>query len=105
MASGETVFDKIIFTSRKQYGLSENAVVFCNFNQLYKTDPQVVEMWVNILERVPNSVLWLLSFPATGEPNLKKFVKGLGWFKLLKLTKIMHQLQYIFFFHFGCFRF
>ncbi|KOB75058.1 Uncharacterized protein OBRU01_08098 [Operophtera brumata] len=77
IASGEKSFDKIIFTSRRQYGLSDDAIVFCNFNQLYKTEPGVVEMWMNILEKVPNSVLWLLSFPAAGEPNLKKFVRSL----------------------------
>lgn len=78
IASGEEVFDKIIFTSRRQYGISDDAIVYCNFNQLYKTDPRVVEMWVRILEKVPNSVIWLLGFPAAGEPNLKKFVSNLG---------------------------
>lgn len=78
IASGEEVFDNIIFTSRKQYGLSDDAIVYCNFNQLYKVDPSVVRMWVNILEKVPHSVLWLLAFPAAGESNLKNFVKTLG---------------------------
>lgn len=78
MASGEDVFDNIIFTSRKQYGLPNDAIVYCNFNQLYKTDPKVLESWVKILMTVPNSVLWLLSFPAAGEPNIKRHVQRLG---------------------------
>lgn len=78
IASGEKVFDNIVFTSRKQYGLPNDAVVYCNFNQLYKTDPKVFEMWVKILKLVPNSVLWLLSFPAAGEPNVRKYVQSLG---------------------------
>ncbi|KAG6454168.1 UDP-N-acetylglucosamine--peptide N-acetylglucosaminyltransferase 110 kDa subunit [Manduca sexta] len=78
MASGEEIFDSIVFTSRRQYGLPDDAVVFCNFNQLYKTDPRIVESWVNILKLVPNSILWLLSFPAAGEPNIQKYAQSLG---------------------------
>ncbi|CAH2103931.1 unnamed protein product [Euphydryas editha] len=78
IASGEVKYDNIIFTSRRQYGLPDEAVVFCNFNQLYKTDPKIVETWVKILKKVPNSVLWLLSFPVAGEPNLRKYVQNLG---------------------------
>jgi hypothetical protein len=50
-------------TTRQQYGLPDDAVVYCNFNQLYKIDPATLRMWVNILNRVPHSVLWLLRFP------------------------------------------
>lgn len=78
VASGEESFDDIVFTCRKQYGLPEEAVVYCNFNQLYKTDPRAVRMWVQILKSVPNSVLWLLCFPADGEANIKKYAETLG---------------------------
>lgn len=78
IASGELIYDNIILTSRRQYGLPDDAVVFCNFNQLYKTDPKIVATWVKILKKVPNSVLWLLSFPVAGEPNLQKYVQSLG---------------------------
>lgn len=78
IANGEEKFDDIVFTSRTQYGLPNDAVVYCNFNQLYKIDPGVVEMWVNILKKVPKGVLWLLSFPAAGESNLRRYAKKLG---------------------------
>eukprot|EP00800_Vazella_pourtalesii_P021339 TRINITY_DN788_c0_g1_i11.p1 TRINITY_DN788_c0_g1~~TRINITY_DN788_c0_g1_i11.p1 ORF type:complete len:765 (-),score=209.82 TRINITY_DN788_c0_g1_i11:144-2438(-) len=57
-------------TLRSQYSLPERAVIFCNFNQLYKIDPPTLKSWVDILKRVPDSVLWLLKFPAAGEPNI-----------------------------------
>ena len=66
------------FTSRSQYNLSENAVVFCNFNQLYKIDPPTLESWIRILKRVPNGVLWLLRFPAAGEANVLAAATKLG---------------------------
>ncbi len=65
-------------TVRSQYGLPDKAVVFCNFNQLYKIDPDTLENWVTILKRVPNSILWLLRFPANGEPNVTAMATKLG---------------------------
>lgn len=59
-----------MLTARSQYGLPEDAVVYCNFNQLYKIDPSTLDMWLEILKNVSNSVLWLLRFPAVGEPNI-----------------------------------
>ena len=60
-------------TTRRQYGLPEDACVFCNFNQLYKIDPAILTVWCNILRRVPHAVLWLLRFPAVGESNIVQF--------------------------------
>ena len=65
-------------TVRSQYGLPENAVVYCNFNQLYKIDPATMESWANILKRVPSGVLWLLRFPAVGESNVLSTIQKLG---------------------------
>jgi protein O-GlcNAc transferase len=65
-------------TTRQQYGLPEDAIIFCNFNQLYKIDPSTLKTWVNILKRVPNSVLWLLRFPAVGEANISASAASYG---------------------------
>ncbi|TRZ03436.1 hypothetical protein DNTS_000426 [Danionella cerebrum] len=77
-ATGEEVPRTIVVTTRSQYGLPEDSVVYCNFNQLYKIDPPTLQMWANILKRVPNSVLWLLRFPAVGEPNIQQYAQNLG---------------------------
>ncbi|CAO3598974.1 unnamed protein product [Absidia cylindrospora] len=53
-------------------GLPDDVVIFANFNQLYKLEPSTFKLWLRILERVPNSVLWLLRFPPAGEQHLKK---------------------------------
>ena len=73
-----TVPTDLPLTSRAQYGLPEGAIVFCNFNQLYKIDPVTFENWVSILKQVPNSVLWLLRFPAAGEGNVVQTATKLG---------------------------
>ncbi|KAL7671437.1 hypothetical protein ACOME3_006335 [Neoechinorhynchus agilis] len=77
-AAGELIPNNALLTCRSQYGLPENAIVFCNFNQLYKIDPKCMNAWCNILNAVPNSVIWLLRFPASGEGNLIKYAFGRG---------------------------
>lgn len=44
---------------RSENLLPENEFVFCSFNQTYKIDREMFGTWMNILKRVPNSVLWL----------------------------------------------
>lgn len=82
-ATGEEVPQNIVITTRKQYYLPDDAIVYCNFNQLYKIDPLTLHSWVYILQNVPNSVLWLLRFPAVGEGNIKRTVEELGEFIVL----------------------
>eukprot|EP00981_Chlorochromonas_danica_P001352 scaffold289_cov169-Ochromonas_danica.AAC.13 len=63
---------------RQRYGISEDKFVFCCFNQLYKIDPEIFKVWMRILKRVENSVLWLLRFPAMGEENLRREAAAQG---------------------------
>jgi predicted O-linked N-acetylglucosamine transferase (SPINDLY family) len=58
--------------SRESVGLPEHGLVFCSFNNNYKFTPQMFDVWMNILKRVPGSVLWLLSDNQWAEANLRK---------------------------------
>lgn len=92
-STGEEVPQSIVVTTRAQYGLPDDAIVYCNFNQLYKIDPHTLQSWVYILQHVPNSILWLLRFPAVGEPNIQQTAQQLGKntficiYSLKKLTR------------------
>jgi predicted O-linked N-acetylglucosamine transferase (SPINDLY family) len=55
--------------------LQDDAVIFGNFNQLYKIDPATFRMYLRILQEVPNAILWLLRFPDLGEQNLLNFAR------------------------------
>jgi len=77
-ATGEEAPTAILITTRQQYGLPEDAIVFCNFNQLYKIDPKTLKSWAHILKQVTNSVLWLLRFPAAGEANVLALAQSYG---------------------------
>ncbi|MEA1653143.1 tetratricopeptide repeat protein [Nitrospirillum sp. BR 11164] len=47
-------------TSRADWGLPAEGVVFACFNAAYKLTPEVVACWARLLAQVPGSVLWLL---------------------------------------------
>lgn len=70
--------DSTKLCTRSQYSLPEDAVVYCNFGQLYKIDPPTFNMWATILINVPNSVLWLLKFPEAGAEQLLKTASTLN---------------------------
>ena len=58
--------------SRASVGLPEDAFVLCSLNNNYKYTPEVFEVWMRILKRCPNCVLWLLSDNIWAEQNLRK---------------------------------
>jgi protein O-GlcNAc transferase len=62
--------DERMKTSRQRFGISEDKFVFCNFSQLHKLSPEIFDVWMRILKRVPNSILWLLRLPAAAEQNI-----------------------------------
>lgn len=63
---------------REYYGLPTDKFIFANFNQLYKIDPTTYTVWMNILKRVPNSILWLLEYPLDAKENLLKEARDRG---------------------------
>jgi predicted O-linked N-acetylglucosamine transferase (SPINDLY family) len=51
--------------SRAEAGLPEQGFVFCCFNNSWKITAPVFDIWMRLLQQVPDSVLWLLESPAT----------------------------------------
>jgi predicted O-linked N-acetylglucosamine transferase (SPINDLY family) len=47
--------------TRGELGLPESGVVYCSFNNAYKFNPQMFDVWMRVLLQVPGSVLWLQS--------------------------------------------
>lgn len=76
--SARDVLDTDKCPTRAEYGVPDDAFVFCNFNQVYKIDPMTFDTWMNILKRVPNAVLWLLRFPPLAEQNIRAEAKARG---------------------------
>ncbi len=64
--------------TRAEVGLPENAFVFCCFNGTHKITKFTFERWLDILRRVPDSVLWLLSGAELSHGNLKRYAEARG---------------------------
>ena len=57
---------------KNDIGLPENSFVFCCFNKHYKITPNVFDIWMRILNKVDNSILWLIQDTNNGIQNLFK---------------------------------
>ncbi len=64
--------------TRAEQGLPETAFVFCCFNNTYKITPATFDLWMRILSRVDNSVLWLLEENPAAVGNLKNEAERRG---------------------------
>jgi protein O-GlcNAc transferase len=58
--------------TRAECNLPEAAFVFCCFNNTYKINPLIFDVWMRLLRAVPESVLWLSKPNSTAELNLGK---------------------------------
>lgn len=56
--------------SRADCGLPEQGFVFCCFNNNFKINPHVYDVWMEILRRCPGAVLWLFQDSAEAASNL-----------------------------------
>ena len=64
--------------TRSMLGLPEDAFVFCSFNNNYKIDPEIFDIWCRLLQRVENSVLWIMADSEFAKLNLIKEAKTRG---------------------------
>jgi predicted O-linked N-acetylglucosamine transferase (SPINDLY family) len=59
-------------STRVDHGLPEGAFVFCCFNNTYKIQPAMFNIWMRILRRVQGSVLWLIHDSEQAAENLRE---------------------------------
>jgi len=63
---------------RGAYGLPAAALVFCCFNRNHKIQPACFDVWMQLLARVPDSVLWLLAAEPTTADHLRHEARRRG---------------------------
>jgi predicted O-linked N-acetylglucosamine transferase (SPINDLY family) len=59
-------------SAKNEHGLPENSFVYCCFNNTYKIQPEMFALWMGILKRTPDSVLWLIEDSLEAAQNLRK---------------------------------
>lgn len=65
---------------RQAFGLPEDGIVFCSFNHAAKIRPAIFGAWMEILKRVPGSVLWLGQLNGGARQNLLAAAEACGVF-------------------------
>jgi predicted O-linked N-acetylglucosamine transferase (SPINDLY family) len=63
---------------RTEFGLKDDQFVFCCFNNNFKITPIIFDVWMKILSRANNSVIWLLEKNFLVSKNLKKEAEKRG---------------------------
>lgn len=64
--------------SRRDVGLPDTGFVYCSFNNSYKFNPAVFDLWARILDATPGSVLWLSQPPGDAGDRLRQEMKSRG---------------------------
>ena len=64
--------------TRRDMGLPEDGFVFCCFNNNYKITPEIFTVWMRLLSRVPDSVLWLLQDNEAAAAGLRREAEARG---------------------------
>ena len=79
-------------TARADFGLPDNAFVFCCFNNSYKIRPAEFAIWMRLLKRIDKSVLWLLRSNQWVEINLRREAEkhGIDGGRLVFADKLSH---------------
>tara|TARA_B100001175_G_C19505098_1_gene640388 strand:+ start:394 stop:2466 length:2073 start_codon:yes stop_codon:yes gene_type:complete len=70
------ISDKVY--TKKELGISDNCFVYCCFNKHYKISPYIFDLWMEILSKVDNSVLWLFEGEKLVVKNLKSEAEKRG---------------------------
>lgn len=63
---------------RSAYGLPDDALVLCSFNQSVKLRPGTFARWCNLLQALPKAVLWLPATAATITQRLLEAARSHG---------------------------
>ena len=64
--------------AREELGLPRAGFVFCCFNNVYKITPGTFDVWMRILGRVEDSVLWLMEDRPDAADNLREEARRRG---------------------------
>ena len=64
--------------ARRELGLPDTGFVFCAFNNPYKLNPVMFDIWMRLLRETAGSVLWLRAEPGAITDNLRREAETRG---------------------------
>jgi predicted O-linked N-acetylglucosamine transferase (SPINDLY family) len=78
-----------VTTTRAEHGLPEDAFVMAAFGNVYKITPEMFSTWLEILQEIPNAILWLIDDNAATTRNLREIATS----KHSDLNRIVFSLR------------
>lgn len=95
--SNETYNKNLISNyTREDFNISHNQFVYCCFNSTWKINPDIFDIWMEILRSVKNSSLWLLAEDSCVKKNLIKEAKKRGISKdRLVFSEFLPRLEHL----------
>ncbi len=89
--------------TRAEAGLPDDAFVFCCFNNSWKITAPIFDIWMRLLGKVDNAVLWLLDGPSASNLRMQAGARGIDPGRLIFAPKLSpdqhlarHQLAGLF---------
>jgi predicted O-linked N-acetylglucosamine transferase (SPINDLY family) len=65
-------------SSRRAEGLPDTGFVFCCFNNTYKLNPDMFDVWARLLRSVPGAVLWIVADESDARKALRREAAARG---------------------------
>jgi predicted O-linked N-acetylglucosamine transferase (SPINDLY family) len=83
--------------TRESLGLPSTGFVFCCFNNAHKITPATFDIWMRILGRVENSVLWLSHNDPTAANNLRQeaVARGIDAGRLVFANRLASSAEHL----------
>ncbi len=87
--------DQPLTVNRAQYGLPEDSFVMAAFGNSYKFTPELFSVWLDLVNEIPNAVLWLVDDNPATTANLQAFIYRHGAsMKKIVFTPRAHYEEY-----------
>jgi len=64
--------------TRKDFKIKENVFLMAAFGNVYKITPELFDIWMSLIKKLPDSVLWLIDDNKTTTDNLKSHILNCG---------------------------
>jgi len=83
--------------TRSSQGLPGTGFIFACFNNSYKISPEIFTVWMELLQQVPGSVLWLSKASNKAMENLQKEaqVRGVDPSRLVFATRVPARVDHL----------
>jgi predicted O-linked N-acetylglucosamine transferase (SPINDLY family) len=97
MATDDTRKIADVVPSRAELGLPEHGFVFCSFNNTFKFNPAMFDIWMRLLREVEGSVLWFSPANAGAQRNLcgEAATRGIAADRLVFATRTASNADHL----------